>query len=307
MSRQEIVIGTRGSELALAQARLVQDALQKLNPDLSLRCEIIKTSGDKHLDKSLQELGKLEKGLFTKELDQALLDGRTHISVHSLKDLPTERPKEIFQAAMLPREDWRDVLLTRHAGGIAALPKGAIIGTGSSRRVLQLLELRPDLKFFPVRGNVLTRICKLQDGKENLAGIVLAQAGLKRLGLTPDGERKILPGNLHWQIFENILPAPGQAAIAVETTSEYLESIRKINDPATMQSVSIERELLALMGGGCHLALGTIAVCCDDQVHLKAVFSPDENIALRRAEITFSLREKHAALSQLAKTLSKSL
>ncbi|MFV0336629.1 MAG: hydroxymethylbilane synthase [Chthoniobacterales bacterium] len=302
MSRREIIIGTRGSDLALAQAHLVEAALKQAQPDILTHYEIIETTGDKRLDLSLSEAGKLSKGLFTKELDKALLGGRTHLSVHSLKDLPTERPDGVFLSAVLPRADWRDVLISRYSGGLQGLPEKAVIGTGSPRRAMQVGEKRPDLNFLPIRGNVPTRIRKLRESSDYDA-LVLAAAGLTRLGIMPEQERADLLNGLHFYFLEDILPAPGQAAIAIETKTDLLETVRPINDPPTMQNTGIERELLKLLGGGCQLALGALATCTDEQVCLKTIFSPNKNTPPRREEITFSIEEKNQALHHLAKTL----
>lgn len=260
-----IVIGTRGSDLALAQTQLVQSALRTAHPGWQIQQQIIQTKGDQRLDLSLPEAGALDKGLFTKELEVALLQGEIHAAVHSLKDLPTELPAGLQLAAVLPREDVREVLVSKTRGGLAALPQGARVGTSSPRREAQLRAVRPDLISRPIRGNVPTRLRKLAEGTD-FDAILLAAAGLKRLGLLQNGS------GLYFEILGEFLPAPGQGAVAIETTPEHAGKFAAIHHAETWACVSAERELLRQLGGGCHLALGALAEVEGTELTLRAVW-----------------------------------
>ncbi len=245
-------IGTRASELALRQARLVQAALT----DRGLESELVtfKTVGDKRLDEPLSAIGA--KGLFTKELETALLKRKIDIAVHSLKDLPTESPEGLVVAAVLPREDPRDVLVVNgriNAESLDDLPPGSRIGTSSLRRRAQLLAARPDLEVAELRGNVPTRLKKVDEGRVHAA--ILAAAGLHRLG-----------AQQHITCYLDApawLPAAGQGAIAVQVRSDD-ERTRALasamNDPSTMRAVSAERAFLAALEGGCQVPIGALAM-----------------------------------------------
>ena len=205
-------LGTRGSPLALAQARIVRDALAAAHPALggpeAVAIEAIRTTGDRVQDRPLAEIGG--KGLFTEEIEKALSDGRIDIAVHSLKDMPTILPAGLILGAVLEREDPRDVLFSKSGGGIDRLPRGARVGTASLRRQALLLNRRPDLKMGPLRGNVETRLRKLQEGQVDAT--VLALAGLKRLGRGSEGGAILS--------LDDMLPAPAQGAICVEARAD---------------------------------------------------------------------------------------
>ena len=254
MSR--LILGTRGSDLARTQTRIVADKLHAAHPTLALETRIIKTTGDQRLDVSLSAPGMLEKGLFTKELEEALFAGKIDAAVHSLKDLPTELPPGLAIGAILERADPSDVLIAKESGGWRALPQGATVATSSPRRKAQLLHLRPDLRVVEIRGNVPTRLRKLAEDPA-LGGLLLAKAGLDRLG------HHIIPAGLHWTVVAEILPAPGQGAIALEcrahdpATSAFLQSI---HHEETARCVNAERDLLRALGGGCSLPFGALAV-----------------------------------------------
>ncbi len=265
-------IGTRGSDLALAQTIILRDALSA--PDLLLETHIIQTQGDLRLDAPLGSSSPLDKGAFTKELEISLLRGEIHVAVHSLKDLPTENPPGLTVAAILPRGPTHDVLISKWPGGLEALPKNAHVATGSARRKAQILQDRPDLTVEGIRGNVPTRIRKLAE-TESLAALVLAQAGWERLQLS---EKLCNPLNLHTQILEHFLPAPGQGAIAVqarESDSPTCRLLASVHDPVTAECVTAERLLLAKLGGGCHLALGARAEKVSEGIHLQAIWFED--------------------------------
>lgn len=253
MSR--ILLGTRGSDLARAQTRIVEGKLCAAHPALKVAVEIIKTTGDLRLDVNLSNPGALDKGLFTKELEQALLARRIDAAVHSLKDLPVEQPPGLTLGAILERANPADVLITKHPGGLATLPAGGAVATSSPRRKAQLLKLRPDLRVIDIRGNVPTRLRKLAEDPA-MDGLLLAQAGLDRLG------PEVVPANLHQTVIPEILPAPGQGAIAVqcrENDEATLGLLRSIHHEDTARCVEAERAFLLSRGGGCHLPIGALA------------------------------------------------
>ena len=247
-----IVIATRGSELALRQARMVQAALEATGAQVELKT--FKTVGDKRLDEPLSEIGA--KGLFTKELERALARGKVDCCVHSLKDLPTDNPDGIEVAAVLPREDPRDVLILNQivsAEGIEGLPRGTRVGTSSLRRRAQLLALRPDLEVVELRGNVPTRLKKVDEGRVHAA--ILAAAGLHRLDVHQRISAYLDPPG--W------LPAAGQGAIAIQIRSDD-ERMRahcaRMNHEPTWMAVRAERALLAALEGGCQVPIGALVI-----------------------------------------------
>lgn len=252
------VLGTRGSDLARAQTRIVAARLRAAHPDLVVEERLIETTGDVRLDIPLSAPGALDKGLFTRELEESLRRGEIDAAVHSLKDLPTERPAGLEIGAILEREDPSDVLVSRISGGLEALPAGAAVATSSLRRKCFLLWRRPDLAPAEIRGNVPTRIRRLRDSDE-LSAIVLASAGLRRLlaaacDLALDG-LEITP-------LPFMLPAPGQGAVAVECRGDDDDArarLRTIHHRATALGVNTERAVLTAMGGGCHAPLGARA------------------------------------------------
>jgi hydroxymethylbilane synthase len=250
MSR--LVIGSRGSPLALWQSRWVAAELEKLG--IATTIEIIKTTGDKITDVALSKAGT--KGLFTKELEEALLDGRIDLAVHSLKDMPTELPAGLILAATPVREDPRDALV---GSPLARLPEGARVGTSSLRRMAQLKDLRPDLVIESIRGNVDTRLRKLDEGQFD--AILLAAAGLNRLGLS-ERIAELLPA-------EVMCPAVGQGALAIETRDEDSPA-RALDDRATRVAVTAERAVLAGLGGGCQVPIGAHAWLEGETLHLRA-------------------------------------
>ncbi|MBK8176268.1 MAG: hydroxymethylbilane synthase [Rhodospirillales bacterium] len=254
MTGARLRIGTRGSPLALAQTETVRALLAAHVPALgapdAFETMIIRTTGDKVLDRPLAEIGG--KGLFSKEIDEAMLDGRIDLAVHSVKDLPTFLPDGIVLAAVLPREDPRDVLIAS-VGRIALLPTGALIGTSSPRRQAQLLARRPDLRIAPLRGNVHTRLRKVADG--TVAATLLARAGLNRLGLggtgTPIDESELLP-------------AVGQGAIGVTCRDDdpmVVDWLAAIGDDHARIEVTAERAMLAALDGSCRTPIGGLGRC----------------------------------------------
>jgi hydroxymethylbilane synthase len=236
-------LGTRGSELALWQAEWVKSALARAGVTAEL--EIIKTQGDANVDRPLHLLEG--KGFFTKEIEQALIEGRIDVAVHSLKDLPTALPDGLALGAVPPRADPVDVLVTRAAGvaSLAGLGSGVRIGTSSLRRTAQIRYLRADLDIVPLRGNVPTRVRKVQEGRDGLEAALLAHAGLERLGLAGRGAR-LDP--------LEVMPAPGQGALGLEVRRDDRKAraaLAPLEDAASSRAVTAERSLLAALEGGC--------------------------------------------------------
>ncbi len=261
-------IGTRKSRLALWQTNLVAKRLRERWPELHVEIVPFTTRGDRVLDKALPEIGG--KGLFTAELEAALRQGRIDLAVHSLKDLPTENPPGLTLAAVLPREDPRDAWLSKHGLALSQLPPEPVIGTSSQRRAAQVRLLRPDARLQPLRGNVDTRVRKALDPNGPYDGVVLAWAGLKRLGLT-DAVVEVLP-------LEAMLPAAGQGALAVQARADdeaVLERLRALDDTATRLAVTAERAFLAGLGGGCSLPIAAWGRVQDGRLHLTGLFVVD--------------------------------
>lgn len=241
------VIGTRGSKLALAQADYVRGRLAEAYPEDSFELRVIKTKGDLILDKPLHEIG--DKGLFVKEIEEKLLSGEIHMAVHSMKDMPSDPAEGLMFARAWKREDPRDVLILREKKSLMELPYQAVIGTGSRRRELQLKKLRPDLQITGIRGNVETRLRKMQE--EQLDGIVLAAAGLCRLGMEEWITRRFEA--------EEMIPAPAQGVLAIELKTgeeKLLEMIDAFCDEETEKAAAAERGFLKEIGGSCHLPVG---------------------------------------------------
>jgi len=280
-------IATRGSALALAQANIVLEHCRKLVPQQPCEIRIIKTTGDKLQTASLAD-SNLPKGLFTKELEVALLNDEADLAVHSLKDLPTELPAGLVLGAVLAREDVRDVLICRRDASFARarfrirdLPRGATVATSSTRRAAQLHDHRPDLKLVPIRGNVPTRLRKLAQQQE-IDAIILAAAGLARLQMRPatdgvlTGPEEIITPDLCAAFIplEEMLPCVGQAAIGIETRQDdnrVAALCAKLNDADTFRSVTAERAFLRGMGGGCQLAVAAFAEANGDRIKMRAV------------------------------------
>lgn len=264
-------IGSRGSQLALWQANHISALLRERGHEVEL--EIIKTTGDKITDVALAKVGT--KGMFTKEIEEALADGRVDLAVHSLKDLPTELPAGFEIAAITTREHPNDVFLSVKYDSIAGLPHGAKVGTSSLRRQAQLKALRPDLEVFPLRGNVDTRIRKLEQG--NYDAIILAAAGLNRLGKTELVREVIAP--------EVMCPAAGQGALGIEIREgdvRMRELLAFLDDKAARTTTVCERALLNQLGGGCQVPIGAHAVVVDGQLRLRGIVAkPDGTVVLR--------------------------
>jgi len=278
-------LGTRGSPLALAQAQMTAMALEVEHHWRDGRVEtvVIKTSGDKVQDRPLAEIGG--KSLWTKELDAALLKGETHASVHSMKDVETERPDTLCLAAVLPRADVRDRLIG--ADSIDALKQGATVGTSSPRRAAQLLRLRPDLKIVTFRGNLGTRLAKLEAGEVDAT--LLAAAGLERLGQRNVGVP--IPVDV-------MLPAPGQGAIGIECRSDDNDThakLARVNDIYASAAVKAERAFARALGGSCHSPVGAYAEVKSGQVHLRAEILSEDGKDRIADEARFKIGDDRAA------------
>jgi len=295
--QNNVRIGTRGSELALWQTNHVKSLLERLFPHLSIDIEIIKTTGDKILDAPLAKIG--DKGLFTKELELALLDNRIDLAVHSLKDIPTQIPKGLAIAAILEREDVHDVFIAHPSAMITAfaeLPSGATIATGSLRRKCQLLNVRPDLRIVELRGNINTRMKKLDESTWD--GMILAKAGVTRLGWT-NRITDILP-------LETMLPAVGQGALAIETRIGDLranEILHSLHHQPTADAVSAERALLRELEGGCQVPIGARGTIHETKLHLEAVIGNLDGTKLLRGSRSGSIADADTIGVELAQEL----
>lgn len=270
--KQEIRIGARGSALALWQAEWVKTQLEHFWPTVHVTLVPIKTTGDKILDVSLSKFGG--KGLFVKEIEEALLNGSIDLAVHSMKDLPGDLPEGLTISAVPAREDTRDVLITRHGERLDRLPAGTRVGTSSLRRQALLLALNPNLRIEMLRGNVDTRLRKQREGVVDAT--VLAAAGLKRLGITPE----------HSQVLDDtiFLPAIGQGALGIETRTEeeVIALVHPLHHQDTAVAVSAERAFLRQMGGSCHTPLAAKGTVHGGSVQLHAlVASPDGRQVIR--------------------------
>ncbi|MGD0231547.1 MAG: hydroxymethylbilane synthase [Syntrophorhabdales bacterium] len=263
------IVGTRGSKLALVQTGMVIDGLRALYPDCDFTVKTIKTTGDSVWNTPLYLIG--QKGLFIKEIEEALAKGEIDLAVHSIKDLPTELLPGLALSSVLEREDPRDTFISLMHDRLADMPKGSRIGTSSMRRRAQLLAFRPDIEILPLRGNVDTRVKKL-DG-QNLDGLILAYAGVKRMGLQ-HRVKEVLP-------FDVMVPACGQGAIGIETrvAGEAADLVSSLNHDPSGFEVGLERAFQAAVGGGCSLPLGVNAHLSGNRVTLRAVYG-DENGAL---------------------------
>ena len=266
-------IGSRGSQLALWQTNHISALLRERGHQVEI--EIIKTTGDKITDVALAKVGT--KGMFTKEIEEALAAGRVDLAVHSLKDLPTEVPPDFEIAAITQRENPRDVLVSKKHASIKELPQRARVGTSSLRRQAQLKALRPDLEIYPLRGNVDTRLRKLEAG--DYEAIILAAAGVNRLGLTAL-VKQIIPAEI-------MCPAAGQGALGIEIRKGD-EAIRQhlsfLDDSAARQTTTAERALLNKLGGGCQVPIGAFAELRAKEIHLEGVVAhPDGSLVLRES------------------------
>lgn len=293
--KQKIIIGSRGSELALWQANFIKREIEKKNKNVSVEINIIKTKGDKILDVALSKIG--DKSLFTKELEVELLAKRIDLAVHSLKDLQTQIPAGLKLAAVTKRHDVEDVLIARKKGmTIHTLPEFGVVATGSLRRKSQLLHLRPDLTIFDLRGNVPSRIQKFLESEWD--AIILARAGVERLNLKKHISSYIPK--------DEILPAVGQGALGIEMQEDNKaveEIVKSLHHEDTYKAVLAERALLRTLEGGCQVPIGAFAEVKSSGLYLDAVVgSLDGSITYRK-----KLRGSKTEPEKLGKTLARDL
>ena len=294
MKNDTIIIGTRASKLALWQAEYVKRRLEEKYPELTVALKKMTTKGDQILDAPLAKIGG--KGLFTKELEDAMLEGEVDIAVHSLKDMPTEVPSGLIISAITKRFDVGDAIVSSKYEALADLPKGAKVGTSSLRRKAQLLHERPDLDIHDLRGNVGTRLDKLES--ENFDAVILAVAGLKRLGF---GDRitEVIGQKI-------MLPAVGQGALAIETREDdkaVRARIDFLNDPSTVTAAKAERAFLSRVQGGCQVPVGVYATEVKTVLHVEAVIASLDGMRLYRAGIDGAREEAEHLGIKLAEKL----
>ncbi len=274
--KQEIVVGTRESKLAMWQAGWVVELLKGVHPEYSYRIEGIRTTGDNILDVALAKIG--DKGLFTKELEHALLRGEIDMAVHSMKDLPTELPGGLAIGAICQRAHPGDVLISREGKMLGELPEGALVGTSSLRRCAQLLHYRRDLKMTDLRGNINTRLRKLEEG--HFDATVLAFAGVHRMGWD-DRITQLIP-------FEICLPAVGQGAIGVEVRADdekVRNLVNKIDHLESRQAITAERAMLKKLEGGCQIPIGALGTLKNGRLNIEGVVASLDGKELVRSSL----------------------
>ena len=294
MSKQKIIIGSRGSKLALWQSEKVKTELEQVHPEIDVEIKIIKTKGDKILDVSLSKIG--DKGLFTKEIEQALYDKDVDVAVHSLKDLPTELPEGLIIGGMLPRAEVCDVFISKDGRKLGEFTSTDKIATSSLRRKAQLLKYNPNLNIVDIRGNVDTRIKKMNDGLCD--GMVMAAAGVMRLGLD-HVITEILDTDL-------MLPAVGQGAIAIEIREDDDQTqnlLDKINDETTMLSTFAERALLRHLEGGCQVPVGCFTQVTGKQIEITGMVCSLDGQKVIRKTISSDLEAGAEAAIELAEAI----
>ena len=280
------IIGTRGSKLALTQAEYVRMCLLEKFPEHTFELKIIKTKGDVILDKPLNKIG--DKGVFVREIEEQLLSGEIQIGVHSMKDMPSIPAEGLMFTKAWKREDNRDVLILREAGSVEKLPQGAVIGTGSARRALQLRKLRADIKVVGIRGNVDTRIRKMHE--EKLDGIVLAAAGLKRLSM-----ENVITEYLD---IDRMVPAPAQGVLALEIkygNKELEEMLNHLSDEETIFETEAERGFLKAMNADCHTPVG--AAC----IPVEEAFDSNSGQQLHEIKENYKSGNKHKLITVFGK------
>ena len=277
-----IKIGTRGSKLALAQTNYVIEKLQEAFPAHEYQAVVIKTTGDLDQNRPLDAIGS--KGIFVDEIEKALLTGEIQMAVHSMKDMPGESSEGLVFARAWKREDPRDVLILKDAKSLSELKHGANIATGSKRRSFQLLSMRPDINIFPIRGNIDTRLRRLSEGLLDgtvLDGIILAAAGLNRLGLS---DRITEFFNV-----EDMLPAPAQGALAIQLASKetaLLNMVNSLSDDETADAIYLERGFLSAIGGDCHMPIGAYAEKINNEYRLHCLYGNEDGSKLVRTMVS---------------------
>ncbi|MEG0068432.1 hydroxymethylbilane synthase [Cetobacterium sp.] len=275
--KNRVVIGSRGSILALAQSKMIMGRLKNNFPEIDFEIKVIVTSGDKDLVSNWNNSDKSLKSFFTKEIEQELLDGTVDLAVHSMKDMPIVSPPGLICGATPDREDNRDVIVSVSGKSLLELPEGAVVGTSSLRRTMGLKILRPDLQIKQLRGNIHTRLRKLDEGQYD--AILLAAAGLKRVGL-----KDRITEELDYDL---MMPAPAQGALHIQCreNDEYIKNILKsIHNSEIEEIVDIEREFSRIFDGGCHTPMGCTGEKADGKITLKGVYCHNE--VMYKAEVT---------------------
>ncbi|MDD4721655.1 MAG: hydroxymethylbilane synthase [Acidaminococcaceae bacterium] len=292
--KKNMIIGTRQSLLALWQSNYIADRLREKYPDCTVTLKKIVTKGDRILDVPLAKIG--DKGLFTKELETALVEGEIDLAVHSLKDMPTKLPTGLILTAITERAKAGDAFVSNKYKRIEDLPKRAVLGTSSLRRRAQILAARPDLEIVDLRGNVDTRLKKLDTG--NMDAIILAAAGLERLGYK-DRIREIIPNSF-------CLPAVGQGALAIETREndhEIRSMLGFLNHEITQQATDAERAFLALLGGGCQVPIGVHATIENNNIEITAVIASLDGSTVLRDKIQGQTKDNIALGTALGRKM----
>ncbi len=288
MNSQKVIVGTRGSKLALTQTNLILEEIKRLNPDVSFEIKIIKTKGD---------AGQVNNvGAFIKEIELALLNKEIDIAVHSLKDMPTEEPEGLIIAAITEREDVRDVLISKDNLCLKDLPSGAVIGTGSPRRIAQLKKMRNDLNIKYIQGNVDSRLQKMKDGEYD--AIVLAAAGLSRLSM-----KNVVTEYLS---IDDMVPAVGQGALAIqirEGEGEIKDIVGKVDHQPTREAVLPERYILSSLGGGCRAPIAAYAKVEGDKISIQGMYADESYGNLKKSNVNGEKKESIALAEQLSKQL----
>ncbi|QZT36072.1 hydroxymethylbilane synthase [Halosquirtibacter xylanolyticus] len=297
MSKKRVIrVATRPSLLAKTQTEQTVELLKAKNPDIEFQIKTFSTKGDRVLDRSLTQFGTT--GLFVKELEMAMLEGEADIAVHSLKDVPSINPPEFILAAYAPRENSCDVLITRLGESLSELKENFILGTGSPRRRVQIAQIRPDVTFKEIRGNIDTRIQKLKNGEYD--AILLAAAGMNRLNI-PFESKDTLDLDI-------MTPAIGQGAIAIECLKDDHETIKivsSINDHDTEKAVLAERAFMAEIEGGCKFPLAAHAICKNDQITMTALVGDGQKLTQTKRTITVDLESSVKTAINLAQELKE--
>lgn len=292
----KIVVGTRGSNLALTQTNMVIDSIKKAHPNIECELKIIKTKGDIIKDLPIDKIGGKE--IFTKEIERELLEGTIDLAVHSMKDMPGELPQGLKLSFTPQREDYRDVLILREGlNSIDDIPLGGKIGTGSKRRKYQILKYRPDLEVIGIRGNIETRIKKIEE--ENLDGVILAAAGIHRLGLKL-GERLVYLDK------DIVLPSPTQGILAIEIREKdqrIEEILKSISHRETEIQSKVERAFLKAVGGSCNIPVGAYCQVVGDKIHLEGLLGTIDGQVLIRSSLEGSLD----SLEEIGEILAKNI
>ncbi len=291
-----MIIGTRASKLALWQTNWVAQQLRALHPHIEIVIHTITTRGDTHTDAPLPQIG--DKGLFTREIEAALVADEIHCAVHSLKDLPTQSPIANLQSVITARADARDVLISRHKLGLEHLPRGARVGTSSLRRAAQLRARRPDLHIVNLRGNVDTRLRKAET--EEYDAIVLAAAGVLRLGFA-NRITEFLP-------FDVMLPAPGQGALAMQVRADdaaTLALVAPLDHAPTRAATTAERAFLRALGGGCQVPVAAYGEVNGNTLHLRGLVASEDGTRVVRGEVCGAVEQAEALGEKLAGMLKR--